>query len=193
MTLTFSGASFQTLRLQRPESPSDLRRRRHKAPQHHTGNADGFNTARGLGSSRFARRYCGNRCYFLFLQVLRWFNSLSSLLKSYEFAPEAIPSTGIGFSHSEIFGSELACSSPKLIAAGHVFRWSLAPRHPPCALYNLFLLALDHNFFKLRPANLPDHCKKTFCWMFFHRILFSISSHLSGAPRLSEVIILANL
>ena len=29
--------------------------------------------------------------------------------------------------------------------------------------------------------------------MFFHRILFSISLHLFGASRLSEVIILANL
>ena len=29
--------------------------------------------------------------------------------------------------------------------------------------------------------------------MFFHRILFSISLHLFGTPRLSEVIILTNL
>ena len=31
--------------------------------------------AAGLGSSPFARRYWGNRCYFLFLQVLRCFSS----------------------------------------------------------------------------------------------------------------------
>ena len=36
-----------------------------------------LNTA-GLGSSPFARRYWGNRCYFLFLQVLRCFSSLRS-------------------------------------------------------------------------------------------------------------------
>ena len=30
----------------------------------------------GLGSSRFARRYSGNRSFFLFLQVLRCFSSL---------------------------------------------------------------------------------------------------------------------
>ena len=30
----------------------------------------------GLGSSLFARRYLGNRCFFLFLQVLRCFSSL---------------------------------------------------------------------------------------------------------------------
>ena len=34
--------------------------------------------AAGLGSSPFARRYWGNRCYFLFLQVLRCFSSLRS-------------------------------------------------------------------------------------------------------------------
>ena len=32
----------------------------------------------GLGCSPFARRYWGNRCYFLFLQVLRCFSSLRS-------------------------------------------------------------------------------------------------------------------
>ena len=34
--------------------------------------------AAGFGSSPFARRYWGNRCYFLFLQVLRCFSSLRS-------------------------------------------------------------------------------------------------------------------
>ena len=33
----------------------------------------------GLGSFRFARRYSGNRFFFLFLQVLRCFSSLRSL------------------------------------------------------------------------------------------------------------------
>ena len=107
----------------------------------------GFNTWSGLGSSQFARRYYGNRFYFLFLQVLRWFNSLSSIPYGYEFTIRTTFSTNVRFSHSEISGSKLACSSPKLIAAGHVFHQSLAPRHPPCALYNLLLLALDHRFF----------------------------------------------
>jgi hypothetical protein len=31
----------------------------------------------------------------------------------------------------------LACSSPRLIAAGHVLHRPLAPRHPPCALSSL--------------------------------------------------------
>ena len=36
-------------------------------------------THSGLGSSRFARRYSGNRCFFLFLRLLRCFSSAGSL------------------------------------------------------------------------------------------------------------------
>ena len=39
-----------------------------------------------------------------------------------------------GFPHSEISGSQLICSSPKLIAAYHVLHRLLMPRHSPCAL-----------------------------------------------------------
>ena len=39
-----------------------------------------------------------------------------------------------GFPHSEISGSKDICSSPKLIAAYHVFHRLSVPRHPPCAL-----------------------------------------------------------
>ena len=39
----------------------------------------------GLGSFPFARRYSGNRCFFLFLPVLRCFSSRSSLRMSYVF------------------------------------------------------------------------------------------------------------
>ena len=35
--------------------------------------------SRGLGSFPFARRYLGNRCFFLFLRVLRCFSSPGSL------------------------------------------------------------------------------------------------------------------
>ena len=35
--------------------------------------------SRGLGSFPFARRYSGNRCFFLFLRVLRCFSSPGSL------------------------------------------------------------------------------------------------------------------
>ena len=42
-----------------------------------------------------------------------------------------------GFPHSEIRGSKLICSSPRLIAACHVLRRLPMPRHPPYALLRL--------------------------------------------------------
>ena len=39
----------------------------------------------GLGCSEFARHYYRNHCCFLFLQVLRWFTSLGSLVPDYVF------------------------------------------------------------------------------------------------------------
>ena len=41
------------------------------------------------------------------------------------------------FPHSDISGSTLICSSPKLFAACHVLRRLLMPRHSPCALISL--------------------------------------------------------
>ena len=42
-----------------------------------------------------------------------------------------------GFPHSEISGSTVICTSPELIAACHVLRRLLMPRHSPCALISL--------------------------------------------------------
>src|SRR6476469_1072793 len=42
-----------------------------------------------------------------------------------------------GFPHSEILGSKLVRSSPRLIAAYHVLHRLSAPRHPPNALMTL--------------------------------------------------------
>ena len=42
-----------------------------------------------------------------------------------------------GFPHSDISGSMLACSSPKLFAACHVLPRRPVPRHSPCALSRL--------------------------------------------------------
>ena len=41
------------------------------------------------------------------------------------------------FPHSDISGSKLICSSPKLFAACHVLRRLPMPRHSPCALISL--------------------------------------------------------
>ena len=40
----------------------------------------------------------------------------------------------IGLSHSEISGSKVICTYPKLIAAYHVLHRLREPRHPPYAL-----------------------------------------------------------
>ena len=46
----------------------------------------------------------------------------------------------IGLPHSDISGSKVVCTSPKLFAAYHVLHSLLEPRHPPFALLFLFLL-----------------------------------------------------
>jgi hypothetical protein len=82
-----------------------------------------------LGWSPFARRYSGNRYCFLFLRVLRCFNSPRSLY--------SWQSSTAGLPHSEISGSLLTYSSPKLIVVRHVLHRLLVPRHSPHALVSL--------------------------------------------------------
>jgi hypothetical protein len=51
----------------------------------------------GLGCSDFARHYFRNRGFFLFLQVLRWFTSLGSLVPDYGFIGPYGGFTPVGF------------------------------------------------------------------------------------------------
>src|SRR5438270_4623322 len=51
----------------------------------------------GLGCCDFARHYFRNRGFFLFLQVLRWFTSLSSLIPDYVFIGLYTGFTGMDF------------------------------------------------------------------------------------------------
>src|SRR5690606_27604843 len=51
-------------------------------------------------------------------------------------------SPSAGFPHSGILGSQLVCSSPRLIAAYHALHRLSMPRHPPCALLRLISLLL---------------------------------------------------
>ena len=95
------------------------------------------NKFRGLGSFPFARRYLGNRCFFLFLELLRCFSSPGHLLYGYLFTIRYIHITVCGFPHSDICGSRVICTSPQLIAACHVLLRLLLPRHPPYALISL--------------------------------------------------------
>ena len=90
------------------------------------------NSIIGLGCSRFARRYYENRVCFLFLQLLRCFNSPGYLFPTYEFRRKFIR-----LPHSGIFGSKLVASSPKRIAGTCALRRLWVPRSPPWAFVYL--------------------------------------------------------
>ena len=68
---------------------------------------------------------------FLFLEVLRCFSSLRS---PHHIQVMMTVLQTDGLSHSEIRGSKVICTSPRLIAAYHVLHRLHEPRHPPCAL-----------------------------------------------------------
>ena len=91
----------------------------------------------GLGCSDFARRYSRNRYCFLFLQILRCFSSLGIASHAYVFSMGFRRFPGEGFPHSEIPGSTVVCTFPRLIAACRVLHRLPVPRHPPYALSNL--------------------------------------------------------
>ena len=91
----------------------------------------------GLGCFPFARRYWGNRFYFLFLGVLRCFSS-PRWPDQAMYSPEHVTAlTVTGFPIQKSPDQSLLSNSPKLIAAFHVFHRLPAPRHPPFALYSL--------------------------------------------------------
>ena len=62
--------------------------------------------------------------------------------ENYGFIFGYIDMTLCEFPHSEIFGSKVACTSPKLIAAYRVLHRLPAPRHSPYALCFLILFFL---------------------------------------------------
>ena len=88
-----------------------------------------------LASSAFAHHYSRNLFRFLFLWILRCFNSPGLLLTRYLFTC-GYRFRG-GFPHSDIDGSQVAHTSSPLFAVCHVFLRLLVPRHPPVALLRL--------------------------------------------------------
>jgi hypothetical protein len=66
---------------------------------------------------------------FLFLGVLRWFTSPRSLRVTMNSSHGKLIAQ-LGFPHSDIPGSSIACISPRRFAAGCVLLRLLAPRHP---------------------------------------------------------------
>ena len=115
----------------------------------------------GLGSSLFARRYLGNHYYFLFLELLRCISSLRYLYQSYRFRLKYLDITQDAFSHSEIPGSKVVCTSPRLIAANHVLHRLHVPRHPPYALSSFIKESI---LSMILPLSFPNcQIAKNFC------------------------------
>ena len=75
--------------------------------QPRTGNTRRLSLRYGLGSSRFARHYSGNRGFFLFVWVLRCFSSPACLRMPYVFRHGYVRITARGFPHSEMSGSKV--------------------------------------------------------------------------------------
>jgi hypothetical protein len=83
---------------------------------------------------------------FLFLGVLRCFSSPRAPRHAYVFSMRYPGIPLGGFPHSDISGSSLVGSSPKLFAAYYVLLRPLAPRHPPCALSSLIAFEFRRTF-----------------------------------------------
>ena len=67
-----------------------------------------------------------------------------------------------GFPHSDIRGSKLICSSPRLFAACHVLRRLPMPRHPPYALVRLnSLFCLFSRFLELLELR-SENCVRSY-------------------------------
>ena len=76
-----------------------------------------------------------------------------------------------GFPHSDISGSMLICSSPKLIAACHVFHRLLMPRHSPCTLYSLTFCLVTFWFSNKKFLELCRLLRGINCSLFYPSLL----------------------
>ena len=96
-----------------------------------------------------------------------------------------------GFPHSDISGSMDICSSPKLIAAYHVFLRLLVPRHPPCALiawpfahhpsvgdavfwFSLLIFVCSHRLNRCLPILRFNVCIKDVWFSFNHTYMYAV-------------------
>ena len=133
-------------------------------------------TTSGLASSAFARHYWRNLCWFLFLALLRCFSSGGSphtpMYSVYDDKTFLLPDCSIRKS-TDI---TLTYSSPWLIAVSHVLHRLSVPRHSPCALCSLTILALEcRNIcyeMKFGSAFMQWICFLRFCAARFHVLSF---------------------
>ena len=117
-TITVFGHTFQSVQLTFSlVTPRYFSRSTEKAPQLHTCNDCNLWHRYGLGLSPFARHYLGNLNWFLFLEVLRCFNSLRVPLTTTLLMMRWLGITPAGLLHSETHGSN-AC-----LVANRVLSW----------------------------------------------------------------------
>ena len=134
----------------------------------------------GLGSSAFARHYLRNHFCFLFLQVLRCFNSLGSTLAAYVFCCRCHRIAGDGLPHSDTPGSLPVYGSPRRFAVCCVLLLLYMPRHPPYALLHLITtyreicfrelltaFSVSSTFFSLLFLNFTERPICLFCYSVF--------------------------
>ena len=128
--ITLCGTTFQWSRLENNlVTPCGLRNGRSSSHNPAYATLTGLHIY-GLGSSLFDRLYWGNRCLFLFLQVLRWVSSLRSL-------PLAMYSPAAHEGLPRVVSECRTSPDQRLLAAtrgfsqlNHVLRRLLVPRHP---------------------------------------------------------------
>lgn len=102
----------------------------------------------GLGSSLFARRYWGNRMLFLFLRVLRCFNSPGSPRTPMNSAHADKSSTCRVAPFGNLRITSCLALTRSLSQPRHVLHRSLPPRHPPHTLSSLTVLTRRHSLFR---------------------------------------------
>ena len=99
-------------------------------PRHRLCNTCGLSHITGLGSSLFARRYWGSRCFFPFLQVLRCISSLRYPRRAMD-SHVALEGLLRVVSESQKSPDQRLLAAPRgLSQLNHVFRRLLVPRHP---------------------------------------------------------------
>ncbi len=133
--ITLCGRPFQVLHLQNSFVTSrglrdDLRQNPTTPSMQHTRAI----RILGLGSSHFARRYFGNRNFFLFLRVLRCFTSPRSLPLDYVFIkgiPRHYPGWVTPFGHPRIKACLAAPRGFSQLTTSFIASWRQGIHHLP--------------------------------------------------------------
>lgn len=131
--VTFFGRRFHTVLLYNIHFFSTLKRKAlsletFKSTRHYSLHSN------GLGFSPFDRLYLGNTFWFVFLWVLRCFNSPGVLHITYVFSYGWLRFTQPGCPIRKSSGQRLLVTLPRLIADCYVLHSHIMSRYPPYAL-----------------------------------------------------------